>query len=92
MKVNLTLIRRRIRDPRLKIKYIQIGSISKTDVAIMYMEGIVNEIVLETVQKRLNNINIEAVLESSYIEELIEDDNFSPFPQLENTINYYLLI
>jgi spore germination protein len=85
MKVNLTLIRRRIRDPKLKVKYMQIGSISKTDIAIMYIEDIVNENVLEAVQKRLNNINIEAVLESSYIEELIEDDNFSPFPQVENT-------
>lgn len=85
MKVNLTLIRRRIRDPKLKIKYIQIGSRSKTDVAILYIEDIVNKNVLEAVQKRLDNIDIEAVLESSYIEELIEDDNFSPFPQIENT-------
>ncbi len=85
MKVNLTLIRRRIRDPKLKVKYMQIGSVSKTDIAIMYIEDKVNEEVLETVQKRLNNINIEAVLESSYIEELIEDDNYSPFPQVENT-------
>lgn len=85
MKVNLTLIRRRIRDPKLKIKYIQIGNRSKTDVAVIYIEDIVNKKVLDAVQKRLNNIDIDAVLESSYIEELIEDDNFSPFPQLENT-------
>jgi len=71
-KLNLTLIRRRIRDPKLKIKYIQIGSRSKTDVAILYIEDIVNKNVLEAVQKRLDNIDIEAVLESSYIEELIE--------------------
>jgi len=85
MKVNLTLIRRRIRDPKLKIKYMQVGSRSKTDVAILYIEDKVNKNVLEAVQKRLDNIEIEAVLESSYIEELIEDDNFSPFPQIENT-------
>lgn len=85
MKVNLTLIRRRIRDPKLKIKYIQIGNRSKTDVAVIYIEDLVNKKVLDAVQKRLNNIDIDAVLESSYIEELIEDDNFSPFPQLENT-------
>lgn len=85
MKVNITLIRRRIRDPKLKVKYIQVGKISKTDVAIIYIEDIVNEMVLEAVKKRLNNIEIDAVLESSYIEELIEDDNYSPFPQIENT-------
>lgn len=85
MKINTTLIRRRIRDPKLKIKYMQVGSRSKTDIAIMYIEDIVNKTVLEAVEKRIKNIEIEAVLESSYIEELIEDDNFSPFPQVENT-------
>ena len=85
MKVNLTLIRRRIRDPRLKIKYMQVGDRSKTDVAVIYMEDIVNQEVLEAVKKRLSNIKIDAILESSYIEELIEDDNYSPFPQVENT-------
>lgn len=85
MKINITLIRRRIRDPRLKIKYMMVGTRSKTDVAILYIEDVVNKTVLEAVEKRLKNIEIEAVLESSYIEEMIEDDNFSPFPQVENT-------
>lgn len=85
MKVNVTLIRRRIRDPKLKVKYVQVGSRSKTDIAIIYLDDIVNQTVLETVEKRIKNINIEAVLESSYIEEMIEDDCYSPFPQIENT-------
>jgi len=85
LKVNITLIRRRIKDPKLKVKYMQIGTKSKTDIAIMYLEDRVNRQVLEELQKRLSKINIEAVLESSYIEELIEDDNYSPFPQVENT-------
>ncbi len=85
MKINITLIRRRIRDPKLKIKYMQVGTRSKTDMALLYIEDIVNKTVLEEVEKRLKNIEIEAVLESSYIEELIEDDIYSPFPQVENT-------
>lgn len=85
MKVNITLIRRRIRDPQLKVKYMQVGSRSKTDIAILYIEDVVNKTVLETVEKRIKNIDIDAVLESSYIEEMIEDDSYSPFPQIENT-------
>ncbi len=85
MKVNITLIRRRLKDPKLKVKYAQVGNRSKTDIAIMYLEDVVNKTVLETVVERINNINIDAVLESSYIEEMIEDDSYSPFPQLENT-------
>lgn len=85
LKVNVTLIRRRIKDPKLKVKFMQVGTKSKTDIALIYMEGKVNKPVLEELNKRLSKINIEAVLESSYIEELIEDNNFSPFPQIENT-------
>ena len=85
MKVNITLIRRRIRDPKLKVKYMQVGNRSKTDISIIYIDDVVNKTVLETVKKRIKNINIDAVLESSYIEEMIEDDGYSPFPQIENT-------
>lgn len=85
LKVNVTLIRRRIKDPKLKVKYMQLGTSSKTDLAIIYMEGKVNKPVLEELQLRLSKINIEAVLESSYVEEMIEDHNLSPFPQIENT-------
>lgn len=85
LKVNITLIRRRLKDPKLKVKYMQIGTVSKTDIALIYMEGKVNKPVLEELKYRLSKIDIEAVLESSYIEELIEDHNLSPFPQVENT-------
>ncbi|HQC70654.1 MAG TPA: spore germination protein, partial [Sedimentibacter sp.] len=52
MKVNISLIRRRIRDPKLKVKYTQVGNRSKTDIAILYIEDLVNNTVLETVEKR----------------------------------------
>jgi spore germination protein len=85
MKVSITLIRRRIRDPKLKVKYTQVGKRSKTDLAIIYIDDLVNKKVLDAVEKRLENIEIDAILESCYIEEMIEDDVYSPFPQLENT-------
>ena len=84
-KVNTTLIRRRIRDPKLKLKYMQIGERSKTDIAIMYIEDIVGEKILKEVKRRLENITIDAILESSIIEQFIEDDWLSPFPQAEST-------
>ncbi|EOD01686.1 spore germination protein [Caldisalinibacter kiritimatiensis] len=84
-KVNTSLIRRRIRDTKLKLKYIKLGKRSKTDIAIMYIEDIVDKSLLKEVKKRLEDIEIDAILESSYIEQLIEDNNYSPFPQVENT-------
>lgn len=84
-KVNTSLIRRRIRDPKLKLKYKQVGVKSKTDIAIMYLEDVVDKEILKEVNKRLDDINIDAVLESSFVEQLIEDNWLSPFPQIQDT-------
>jgi spore germination protein len=84
-RMNTALIRRRIRDTRLKIEQIKIGERSGTDIAIIYIDDIVNKNVLKEVQKRLNEINIDAILESGYIEQLIEDNKYCLFPQIQNT-------
>lgn len=84
-KVNTTLIRRRIRDPKLKLKYKQVGERSKTDIAIMYIEDIVNDELIKEVNRRLDGIFIDAVIDGSYIEQLIQDNWKSPFPQMEYT-------
>lgn len=85
IRFNTALIRRRIRDSRLKIKPKTVGIRSKTDVAILYIEDIVNKDVLKKVQERIEKINIDAVLDSGYIEQFIEDDKWSPFPQMQST-------
>ncbi|WP_027632635.1 spore germination protein [Clostridium hydrogeniformans] len=85
IRFNTALIRRRIRDTRFKIASKVIGERSKTDCAVLYIEDIVNQNVLDDVNKRLDKIQIDAVLDSGYIEQLIEDDNFSIFPQVQVT-------
>lgn len=85
IRFNTALIRRRIRDTRLKITPKSVGIRSKTDVAIIYIDDIVNQDVLKRIKKRIENINIDAVLDSGYIEQFIEDDKWSPFPQMQST-------
>ncbi|AOT70178.1 spore germination protein [Geosporobacter ferrireducens] len=85
MRMNTALVRRRIRDPKFSIKQMQIGRRSKTDIAVMYIEGIVNKPVLKMVKERLDLIDIDTIMESGYIEQLIEDEWRSPFPQLQHT-------
>lgn len=85
IRFNTALIRRRIRDTRLRIKAKSIGARSKTDVAIMYIEDIVNKDVLAELEDRVDKINIDAVFDSAYIEQLIEDNKYSPFPQIQST-------
>jgi len=83
IRFNTVLVRRRIRDTRLKVKPKSLGVRSKTDVFVMYIDDIVNKSALDEVMKRIDTINIDAVLDSSYIEQLIEDNKWSPFPQIQ---------
>ena len=85
LKVNITLIRRRIKDPNLKVKMLKIGRRSKTDVAVMYIEDIANDGILGEVFTRLEKVDVDAIVESAILEEYIQDDYYSPFPQIENT-------
>lgn len=85
LRTNTALVRRRIRDTNLKTKMYKIGRRSKTSVVMMYIEDIVNKDIVTEVNNRLNSIDIDAVLDSSILENLIEDNYLSPFPQLSNT-------
>lgn len=85
LRFNTALIRRRIRDTRLRVKSMSLGTRSKTDVAILYIDDIVNKDILNELDKRINTINIDAVLDSGYVEQFIEDKKWSPFPQVQST-------
>ncbi|MEY8321585.1 spore germination protein [Lachnospiraceae bacterium 46-61] len=82
---NIVLIRRRIRDTKLKVKRTKVGKRSKTDIAILYMEDIVRKEILQEVECRINQIDIDVILDSGYIDQLLENRWLSPFPQLQMT-------
>ena len=83
--INIVLIRRRIRDTKLKVKRTKVGKRSKTDVAILYMEDIVRKEILQEVEYKINQIDIDVILDSGYIDQLLENRWLSPFPQLQMT-------
>jgi len=80
--VNISLIRRRIRDPNLKMTNYTIGRRSQTPIVVMHMKDITNEKLLDEVKTRIESIDIDQVPESGIIEQLMEDDFLSPFPQM----------
>ena len=85
MRTNTALIRRKIKDPNLWMETRQIGAVTKTDVALMFIKGIVNDKVVDEVRTRMDRIDIDGILESGYIEELIQDDAYTPFPTINNS-------
>jgi spore germination protein len=85
MRFNTALIRRRIRDNSLVVKQSKLGKRSLTDIAVVYMKDIVRPAVLAEVEKRLEEIDIDAILDSGGVEQLIEENWLSPFPQVQLT-------
>ncbi|MBM7615767.1 spore germination protein [Alkaliphilus hydrothermalis] len=82
---NTGLIRRKLKDPALKAQQLQAGSRSKTNINVLYMEDIVNKQLLDEVLSALQDIEIDGVFESGYVEQLLEDHPYSPFPQFQIT-------
>lgn len=83
--VNLQLVRKRLKNPRLRFEMFQIGSDSKTNVALGYLNDIANEDLLKEVKERINKIDVGALLDSGNIEEFIQDKSITPFPLVYNT-------
>ncbi|MGE5544553.1 MAG: spore germination protein, partial [Bacillota bacterium] len=82
---NLSLLRRRIKDPGLRFEKQEVGRISRTEIAVAYITGTANEKTVQEVRQRLNRIDIDFVQESGQIEELIEDSPLSIFPSIFRT-------
>lgn len=84
-KINISLLRQEIKDPNLRIDQIEVGSHSNQKIAICYIEGIVQQEILNEVMHRIKTIDINFAPDSGFIEQWIEDSNLSPFPQILET-------
>ena len=87
MLFNTNLIRRRIRSPRLTFEVISVGSISKTDVAVAYIDGLADMKLLERIKNRLKELDITSLtMGSKSLEELLVPKKwFHPLPSVYST-------
>lgn len=82
---NVSLLRTRLPTVDLQIQKMDIGRITKSDVAVCYLKSIASEGLVQEVKDRLSLIDIDGPIDSGYLEQFIEDDHFSPFPQIQIT-------
>ncbi|USG67719.1 spore germination protein [Brevibacillus ruminantium] len=83
IRTNTSLLRRRLKTPKLKMKSVVVGKESNTNLVVAYLDGIVDPVLKDEVLTKVENIDIDAILESGYVEELIQDNLYSPFPQVQ---------
>ncbi|WP_280771385.1 spore germination protein [Salipaludibacillus daqingensis] len=85
LQTNIGLIRSHVKHGNLIFEKYEIGTVSSNSVMIGFIKGKAKPTVVEEVRQRLTKIDIEAVLESGYVEQLIEDDPLSVFPSMKVT-------
>ncbi|WP_417900409.1 spore germination protein [Bacillus haimaensis] len=77
---NILLLRTKIKSPLLTTEEFVLGTLSKTRVAIVYLDGITNEVHIETVKKRLSDIDFDIIWDTSALIQLIKENSYTPFP------------
>jgi len=85
LRTNLSLLRRIVRTPNLRLEPMTLGTVTHTKVVLVYLQGLAREQTIAEARSRLQRIDVDSVLDTSTLEELIEDNPWSPFPQLLDT-------
>lgn len=82
---NLSVIRRRIKSSHLKFIKVEVGEVTKSDVILVYLADIANEELVKTLKKRIQSIEIDAVIDTNMLVQLIDEQPNSVFPQYLTT-------
>lgn len=83
LRINMTLIRRRMKNPKLKFEMMSVGTISQTDVCLCYLRDAVSPEILKEIRERIHRVNLETLISSEYLSPYLEEKgDFSMFSSI----------
>lgn len=85
IKSNLSLVRRYLKSPDLKVETFEKGRYTKTSIAFMYIDGISRPEIIEKIRKKIQEIDIDGIPDSSYVSKLLNERKTSLFKQVGST-------
>lgn len=85
IRTNTSMIRRYVSNENLVIESINVGKVTKTSCAVCYMKDIANDYLVAEVKYRLNNLDVDSIISSGQLEQLIEDNSKCSLPQMLST-------
>ena len=85
LKYNLALLRERLATDKLTIESVTIGKLTQTDVAVCYLKGVANKKIIDDILKKLKAIDIDGVIDSSYLSSFLQRKPYSIFKQIGDT-------
>jgi len=83
--INLSILRRRLRSPAMKVRSFRVGRYTQTTVFVLYIADLAQQEFIDTVIERLKQVDIDGIFDSGDLVHLIEDNPYSPFPQFHMT-------
>lgn len=85
IKSNLSLVRRYLKSPDLKVETFEKGRYTKTSIAFMYIDGISRPEIIDKIRKKIQEIDIDGIPDSSYVSKLLNERKTSLFKQVGST-------
>lgn len=85
IRINTSLLRRHLRTPDLRITGMTVGKRSLTNVAVIWIEGITNKVLVERMKNRLKSIDVDGLLSPASVEEYVTGSRWTAFPLLQYT-------
>ena len=85
IKSNLSLVRRYLKSPDLKVETFEKGRYTKTSIAFMYIDGISRPEIIDKIRKKIMEIDIDGIPDSSYVSKLLNERKTSLFKQVGST-------
>ncbi len=85
IRINTSLLRRHLRTPDLRITALTIGKRSLTNVAVVWIEGITNKVLVERMKNRLKSIDVDGFLSPAAVEEFVTGSRWTAFPLMQYT-------
>lgn len=84
IKGNITLLQKRLKTEKFKMKYIKVGKYTNTDIAVCFIEGIAKESIVQKIVQQISDIDIDGIIDSSYVASFL-DGGKSHFVKMAGT-------
>lgn len=85
LRFNTAMLRRRLKSTNFKIEAFVMGRITKTDVILCYIDNIAPPGLVDEIRRRLDIVDVDAILDTGYLKEFIADEKATIFSQVEHT-------
>ena len=85
MRINTSVVRRHLRTPDLRLYQTVVGQKSLTNVTVVWIRGITNEVLVRKMKNRLDSVEIDGLISPSAVEEYISGSRATAFPMMQYT-------